>query len=167
MKIITISEGELKDRSIAIVERKDFQSLFDALTGRGYQVSGPTLRDNAVIYDNISTVEDLPSGWKDNQDAGRYRLEKSERPTLFEYVVGPQSWKKFLYPAEHTFLEAKNRRRRLLSGFVPVNSRRWRSMTGFLARENTPPHHTGCGARTFLSRPLTACAPAAPVFVLP
>jgi len=102
----------LKNPKITIVERKDFQSLFDALNKKGYQISGPTLRDNAVVYENISSVEDLPIGWTDIQEAGRYRLEKSDRKSLFDYVVGPQSWKKFLYPAEHTFLDVSRNGKR-------------------------------------------------------
>lgn len=102
----------MKNPMIAIVERKDFQSLFDALNKKGYQISGPTLRDNAIIYENISSVEDLPIGWTDKQDAGYYRLEKSDRKSLFGFVVGPQSWKKFLYPAEYAFLDVSRNGKR-------------------------------------------------------
>ncbi|UCD17961.1 MAG: 4Fe-4S dicluster domain-containing protein, partial [Candidatus Zixiibacteriota bacterium] len=41
---------------------------------------------------------DLPIGWFDQQDNGRYRLQKGECEALFGYTVGPHSWKKFLYP---------------------------------------------------------------------
>jgi ferredoxin len=34
------------------------------------------------------------------QEAGRYRLERRTDEALFGYVVGPQSWKKLLFPAE-------------------------------------------------------------------
>ena len=69
---------------IATVERKDFQDLFDALQKKGYQISGPTLKDNAVIYDNISSVDDLPTGWTDKQDAG---LKVSNLPSGLSFFV--------------------------------------------------------------------------------
>lgn len=97
----------MKNSMVVIVERKDFQNLFDVLSKLGYQISGPTLRDNAVIYDNISSVEDLPVGWTDHQEGGRYRLEQTNKKSLFAYVVGPHNWKKILYPAEHTFIQVK------------------------------------------------------------
>ena len=81
-----------------IVERQDFQQLFDALAGRGYQIIGPTLGEGAIIYDDLTSVNDLPIGWMDEQDKGTYRLKRREDEALFGYVVGPQAWKQFLHP---------------------------------------------------------------------
>ena len=72
--------------------------LITALMGRGYQVLGPTVRDGAIVYDAIAGLDDLPRGWTDRQEAGRYRLEKRGDDALFGYAVGPQSWKRFLHP---------------------------------------------------------------------
>jgi sulfhydrogenase subunit beta (sulfur reductase) len=44
-------------------------------------------------------VQDLPAGWTDEQDGGRYSLVRRSDQALFGYAVGPQSWKKFLYPS--------------------------------------------------------------------
>ena len=85
-------------QSALILEREDFRHLLAALGAEGRTVIGPTLRDGAIIYDEISRVEDLPIGWRDEQSPGRYRVERSDRPALFDYVVGPQSWKKILHP---------------------------------------------------------------------
>jgi formate hydrogenlyase subunit 6/NADH:ubiquinone oxidoreductase subunit I len=74
------------------------QALFDALRRRGYRVVGPTLRDGAILYDDIAQVADLPRGWTDEQDGGRYRLRRRGHDALFGYAVGPHSWKKFLHP---------------------------------------------------------------------
>lgn len=97
----------MKDIEKSIVERKDIQGLFDALKKRGYQISGPTLRDNAVIYDQISSIDELPIGWTDTQEKGNYRLTKGNKSSLFGYVVGPYSWKRFLYPPERKLMEVK------------------------------------------------------------
>ncbi len=81
-----------------VIDRGDFHVLFKALRRRGYQVVGPRVRDGAIVYDALDSVDDLPQGWTDEQDAGHYRLKRREDPALFGYVVGPHSWKKFLFP---------------------------------------------------------------------
>ncbi len=74
------------------------QQLLDALARKGYRVIGPTVRDGAIIYDDLRSTADLPIGWTDEQDGGTYRLKKRGDGAFFGYVVGPHSWKRFLYP---------------------------------------------------------------------
>lgn len=78
--------------------RSEFGRLLDELIGRGYAVVGPTIRQEAIVYDRIRSVDDLPSGWTDRQEAGTYRLERRNDDRYFGYVIGPQSWKQFLFP---------------------------------------------------------------------
>ena len=85
-------------RTYAVVARDDLQALIDALAGRGYQVVGPTVRDGAIIYDDVARLQDLPVGWTERQEAGRYHLEHRDDEALFGFAVGPQSWKRFLHP---------------------------------------------------------------------
>lgn len=59
---------------------------------------GPTLRDSAIVYDDIESGTELPIGWTDRQDGGIYRLERREDDARFGYAVGPHSWKRFLFP---------------------------------------------------------------------
>jgi sulfhydrogenase subunit beta (sulfur reductase) len=74
--------------------------LIPALQRRGYQVVGPTVRDDAIVYDTVSSLADLPVGWTDFQEPGRYRLQRRAGGALFGSHPGPQSWKKFLHPAD-------------------------------------------------------------------
>lgn len=76
----------------------NINTIFDLLKKQGYIVVGPTLGDGAIIYNEIDSVKDLPIGWTDEHNAGYYRLKKREDDSLFGYVVGPQSWKKYLFP---------------------------------------------------------------------
>lgn len=80
-----------------VLERDSLQNLFDVLTQRGYQIIGPTVQEGAIVYEPIRSVSDLPAGWTDEQNAGKYRLRKRSDDALFGFTVGPQSWKKFLY----------------------------------------------------------------------
>jgi sulfhydrogenase subunit beta (sulfur reductase) len=92
-----------------IVEREDFDDLFDALTVKGYQIIGPTVKDSAIVYDRIRSVDDLPVGVTDYQDKGVYRLEKRNDRALFGYVVGPHSWKGYLFPSRIRLFRAERR----------------------------------------------------------
>jgi sulfhydrogenase subunit beta (sulfur reductase) len=84
---------------VSIIPREQFDQLLDALKNRGYQVIGPTVRDGAIVYEELGSAADLPVGWTDEQEGGTYRLRKRNDRALFGYVVGPQSWKRFLHPS--------------------------------------------------------------------
>ncbi|MFN8034349.1 MAG: 4Fe-4S dicluster domain-containing protein [Acidimicrobiia bacterium] len=81
-------------------------ALFDALRAKGLRIIGPTVRDGAVVYDDVSSVADLPRGWGDEQDGGRYRLHRRDDDALFGYAVGPTSWKRFLFPPRSRLFQA-------------------------------------------------------------
>lgn len=81
-----------------VLERTQLSQLLAALSARGYRLVGPVVRDGAIVYDELATIEDLPQGWTDEQDGGVYRLKRRNDAALFGYVVGPHSWKKFLHP---------------------------------------------------------------------
>jgi sulfhydrogenase subunit beta (sulfur reductase) len=73
-------------------------ALIAALSARGYTVIGPTVRDGAIVYEELGGAAELPVGWKDIQDGGLYRLERRDDEARFGYAVGPTSWKRFLFP---------------------------------------------------------------------
>jgi ferredoxin len=81
-----------------MVETPGLQALIELLRARGYRVVGPRVRDQAIVYDDIDGVADLPRGWTDEQEAGRYRLVRRDDEALFGYAVGPHAWKAFLHP---------------------------------------------------------------------
>lgn len=83
-----------------------FARLFEVFQQRGYEVIGPTIDQDAIIYDRIESVDDLPQGWTDEQSPGSYRLRRRDDDALFGYVVGPHSWKRFLFPPQATLAEA-------------------------------------------------------------
>jgi sulfhydrogenase subunit beta (sulfur reductase) len=93
-----------------ILERRDFDSLFAALKERGYRVIGPTVHDGALVYNEVTSSEDLPAGYTDEQAPGMYRLRKGEGKALFGYTLGPQSWKRFLHPPSIRLWQAKRKR---------------------------------------------------------
>ena len=95
---MTAKPVKVKDQ--VVLERQNLQSLLDALRKRGYDLIGPTLLDGAIVFDEISRVEDLPAGWTDEHDGGMYRLKKTDQPWLFRFNNGPHSGKKYLHPSQ-------------------------------------------------------------------
>jgi formate hydrogenlyase subunit 6/NADH:ubiquinone oxidoreductase subunit I len=84
----------------------EFARIFEVLHERGFTVIGPTLDQEAIVYDRVTSVDDLPRGWTDQQAPGKYRLKQREDDALFGYVVGPHSWKRFLFPPHAKLSEA-------------------------------------------------------------
>ena len=103
-----------------VIDHDHLQDLFEILTSKGYQVVGPTVREQAIVYDTLTSVNDLPIGFTDEQEGGVYRLKKRVDQAMFGYVVGPHSWKKFLFPPVMRLWQA----RREGNGFevIPENN---------------------------------------------
>jgi formate hydrogenlyase subunit 6/NADH:ubiquinone oxidoreductase subunit I len=89
---------------VAFLPRASFPVLLDALRMQGYRVLGPTVRDGAVMWDEVRREADLPRGWQDTQEPGRYRLEPSDSTRLFGVVHGPDSLKRFVFPPREPLL---------------------------------------------------------------
>jgi formate hydrogenlyase subunit 6/NADH:ubiquinone oxidoreductase subunit I len=81
-----------------VVEAGEFDVLLGVLRDRGHTLLGPTVRDGAIVLAEIGGAADLPVGWGDEQEGGRYRLRRRDDASLFGYAVGPHSWKRYLHP---------------------------------------------------------------------
>jgi sulfhydrogenase subunit beta (sulfur reductase) len=90
----------MTDITHAVLEAGELGNVIEVLVRRGYEVVGPTVRDAAIVLDNIESVSQLPAGWTDEQEAGRYQVKRGESQAVFGHTVGPHSWKKYLHPAE-------------------------------------------------------------------
>jgi sulfhydrogenase subunit beta (sulfur reductase) len=91
-------------RTPRILGRSELDQLIAELRRRGYEVIGPLIRDEAIVYGKIRGTSDLPVGWRDVQAPGRYRLERRDDDALFGYVVGPQGFRPFFHvPEERLF----------------------------------------------------------------
>jgi ferredoxin len=82
----------------SVIAPGELESLVDSLKRRGYTTVGPTVRDRAIVYQEIDSAADLPIGWTDEQDGGTYRLVSSGHDAVFAHNVGPNSWKNLLFP---------------------------------------------------------------------
>ncbi len=114
-----------------VIENQNFQQLIDVLRADGRRVIAPTVRSEAIVYDEIDSVTDLPVGWTDEQNAAVYHLQRRSDDALFGYVVGPQSWKRFLHPPEARIWQAE----RTDQGFAVIHD------------EPQPPRYAFIGVR--------------------
>jgi ferredoxin len=81
----------------AVLEADELDRLIGALRAAGYDVIGPVVRDGVIVLEPVKHAAELPAGWIDEQDPGRYRLVR-EGSRIFGHTVGFSSWKRFLHP---------------------------------------------------------------------
>jgi ferredoxin len=91
----------------AVIDKDALGRLIEALTDDGYLVVGPRQADGAITYDRIDGLADLPVGLDDEQEGGRYRLTPAGTDRMFDYVVGPHSWKRWLFPPRERLFAAR------------------------------------------------------------
>ncbi len=144
-----MADVELPVGARGALSHQGLQALIEALAARGYQVFGPTVRDGAIVYDEVVTIDDLPVGWTDRQDAGRYRLERRADKALFGYAVGPQSWKRFLHPPIEQLWQA----RREGNGFAIIGTVKTAPRFAFLGVRACELHAIAIRDRVFTQGP--------------
>ncbi|MFJ7297392.1 4Fe-4S dicluster domain-containing protein [Streptomyces collinus] len=90
-----------------VLDRDGLSALVQVLSARERTVIGPTVRDGAVVLDEIASADDLPFGWGTEVEAGRYRLVPRADGAVFAHTAGPQSWKTFLHPQREKLWSAE------------------------------------------------------------
>ena len=94
-----MTEAQHPDAAPLVIEPDGLQALVAVLGERGYRVVGPTVRDGAIVLDELRSAAELPWGSTATQDAAHYRLEPRADGAAFGWAVGPHSWKSELLPA--------------------------------------------------------------------
>lgn len=94
--------GNSNDGVRGVIGRDGLDGLIVLLREAGYETVGPKTRDGAVTYEVVESAADLPWGVAEEQAGGRYRLTEDASNAAFAHTVGPQSWKKYLYPPQQT-----------------------------------------------------------------
>jgi sulfhydrogenase subunit beta (sulfur reductase) len=94
---------------LRVIVPQAMEKLVRLLSADGHEVVGPTVREGAIVYDRIGGMDDLPVGRGDEHGPGHYRLRDRGDRALFGYVVGPHSWKKYLFPPRETLVRVLRR----------------------------------------------------------
>ena len=77
--------------------KEKLEDLVQALVGAGYRVIGPVVENGAVVYRPIHDLSHHPVGVRDEQHGGRYVLHQENSGRYFDFVVGPDSPKRFFF----------------------------------------------------------------------
>lgn len=90
------------------IAKIELDSLISHLNRLGYTVIGPKLDQSAIVYAEVHSSSELPKGVRDVQSPGKYQVTQSLNDNYFEFNVGPQSWKQFLFPP-HVMMASSTR----------------------------------------------------------
>ena len=102
-----------------IISLEGLNEIVQRLRSEGRSVIGPVVNDGVITNGEIESAHDLPRGWTEDQDGGRYRLVPTETDEVFAFSSPSTSWKRFLYP-ERTLLIRSSRTRGELRVEQPV-----------------------------------------------
>jgi ferredoxin len=89
------------------IDKSGLDRLIKLLQSQGHTVVGPKVQDDAIVYVEIDGLDDLPQGFHDAQEPGKYRVTQAGHDNYFEFNMGPHSWKQFLFPPKHTVATGK------------------------------------------------------------
>ena len=108
--MLTQSNGvaaKVAQRPAEVIDRAGLGALISLLQSDGYRVIGPQVGDGAIVYETLASADDLPAGWLDEQSPGHYRLVRGPDAAVFAHTVGPQGWKRVLFPPRQTLWEGE------------------------------------------------------------
>ncbi len=92
-----------------VVSLRGLDEIIQALRASGHTVVGPVVQDGVINHEEIDGAEQLPRGWTEEQEGGRYRLAPTGTDEVFAFSSPSSSWKRFVYP-ERTLLIRASRR---------------------------------------------------------
>ena len=85
-------------------------ALLTTLRREGYLLIGPRVAGNAITYQPIDSVDDLPRGWTATQAPGSYRLARRADAAAFAYGPAFDSLKRYLLPPSEVLWQAHRER---------------------------------------------------------
>jgi ferredoxin len=91
-------DDAIRPGSTRLLAATALDPLFTSLHDAGFIIVGPTVRDDAIVLDELAAPSDLPFGWGVQLAPGGYRLRRRSDTAAFGHSAGPQSWKRFLHP---------------------------------------------------------------------
>ncbi|MHB0955724.1 MAG: 4Fe-4S dicluster domain-containing protein [Pirellulaceae bacterium] len=85
--------------------RSALDDLVQVLRTQGYSVLGPRVVEGAISLQPIESAAQLPQGLSDEQHGGSYRVVEGEPELTFQFAVGPDGPKRYLFPANLRLFE--------------------------------------------------------------
>lgn len=89
------------------IKTGQLQTLINILLNDGYSCIGPVVKDGTILYQEISSVDQLPRGYRDTQKPGHYSLASAQASSYFGFANGPQALKPLLFSPKEGLWESK------------------------------------------------------------
>jgi ferredoxin len=89
--------------------------LLERLEQRGYQLVGPRIQGESLIYAEIHRLSDLPQGYSSEQAPASFKLRHTSSSRYFDVIPGGPSWKQYLFPPRHELFKLRRN-----GGWEPV-----------------------------------------------
>ena len=102
---MTSQTHQLDDRRPGFMPRDSLSMLFSLLSGSGYRIIGPRVREGAIQFLPLDDADALPKGVSNDQQPGQYRLQSSDSPRQFDWNHGPQALKPLCFAPRETLWE--------------------------------------------------------------
>src|SRR5262249_23803980 len=132
-----------------VLDKPELGRIIDRLWREGYTVVGPTIAQGAIVFDEVRGLEQLPIGWTDEQEGGRYRLKRRNDEAYFGYAWGPHSWKKYLFSSRLTLFSMET----TVDSFAVLPSSERVPRYAFLGARSCDLHAIEIQDRVFLQGP--------------
>jgi ferredoxin len=87
--------------------RQALQTLFDILNDQGFRTLGPVVEDGAIQYLDLNDATRLPTGLRDEQVPGGYRMHETGSTRCFAWANGPQALKPRLFSTREVLWESR------------------------------------------------------------
>ena len=75
-------DNAIEPGSVRLMEAAALEALFTSLDEAGYRVIGPTVRDGAIVLDELAVVGDLPFGWVASSRSSRSWTKRSRSSSM-------------------------------------------------------------------------------------
>jgi len=85
--------------STIAIQKADLDLLLSNLKANGYELIGPRIQNDSLVYGPIESMKDLPQGYLTQQEAGTFKLVQTGQTHYFDLIPGAHSWKQFLFPS--------------------------------------------------------------------
>ncbi len=92
----------------SIIDIDGLDQLLKIIAREGYEIIGPVVENGVITKSVITSVGDLPQGYRDIQSPGSYSLTHDfSSEELFAWAVGPTSFKDNYFPPKQTVFSGK------------------------------------------------------------
>lgn len=86
------------------IQKPELDNLIAKLSSMGYDVIAPQVKDKSIVHEPLNSAADLPIGYTNQQEPGKFRLVKTNNQNYFNATPGSHSWKGYFFPPKSALM---------------------------------------------------------------